>query len=161
MKKTLALAFAACCFSVIEAKSHLQIELDSLDKLGRTLVSGGCIKQVLVKKIAIKNQLYPEVIDEIKEYRCPTFKITKYIAKAVTPFKVLPLKAEVSVGNSQLPKRYAIGASVSEVERALGIPSKRNSITYELEVVGPSGNTITFTHHQDKITSVAWSWDVW
>lgn len=163
MKNILVLTLAACCFSVFAAKSDSQVELQALDKFGRSLVSEGCSNRILVKKTSVKNKYYPDVFDEITEHRCPTFKTIKYIAKSAKPFKELPLRAEVSANTSRMPKRYAIGASVLDVERTLGLPSKKSKdrTTYELEAEGPGGNTITFVHRQNTITSVVWSWDVW
>lgn len=151
------------CGTVFATQNHAQAEFEKLDKIGSALFASGCKNQQPHKIIRERNKHDPTVIDDIAEFRCSGLKITKYIAKSTKPFKVLPLSVELSENAQQIPPLYNLGASVHDVQKKLGTPSRQthDRLTYFLNSEGAGNDTITFAYRQGKITKLIWSWDVY
>jgi hypothetical protein len=163
MKSTFFIALLVGCGSVFASQNHAQAEFEKLGKLGGSLFASGCANLPPHKITREKNKHYPEVIDDIAEFRCPGLKITKYVAKSVKPFKILPLRVELSKNVHLAPAPYNLGVSVQDVQKKLGTPVKQthDRMTYYLNLEGTGDDAITFVHRQGKITAMIWSWEVY
>ncbi len=137
-------------------------QLAALDRVGREIAASPCVKPKAVREKSQPNIHEPHVTDQIVRFECQGVVAEIYRANASQPARDLPLEVRLTVNNRNVPARFAVGASLAGVRRALGSPTTNDNgaATYPLSAERPDQDTISFVARHGIIRAIVWSWAV-
>lgn len=128
-----------------------------LMSLGDRMFRFGCPVATTVVEEKVTNRHEPSVTDIIKTISCDGIEMGIYVGVLASDPSGLPIYLEVRKPSARLPRYMNIGESMRGLVDVLGKPSEQNdhAITY---YSGESEDSVTFSVHEGRITSVRWDW---
>lgn len=151
----------AVCVAVASWSAFAATTINDLDRIGRQITKEKCVRPTRVIVERVKNR-YENVMDEIKTFSCPGYRVVVYEAHASGVVRELPMGVVLNGSISKVLPAFSAGMEAGRVREMLGATYSENGkeLVYSLSEERPGEDTVTFRLEHGRVKSIIWGWDV-